>query len=823
MGAAPEGGAEAVAVPATVALPVAQQSASAAGAARGRESKIRTRMLVEPVFRSRRFLGAVLAGLCLAVSPAHSVPVPSPLPVLVVTGRLEALSAVPLSGFWVLRRVDGQPGELIRREIPNRGPSQIELPAGSTWEIALEAEGFWAARQVVVLGPAGGELTREVAVWPLGEVAGLLRVTAPAERLPKTLEVAVLRPAGRRSTIPEGRSGCDLAPELEGRTARFLCRLPATDLDLSFQPSDYAPEYRRAVRIASGKRLDLGELALRKGGSVVGWVEALGGKIEKDRCHARLIPATGPGGAALVRESVESAGRDFVVPPDGAFVFTGLSPGVYRLEVDHPGYARGRAAPISVFAGRETLLRESLKLQRPVPVEIDIVPPRDGFGRPWRVQLSGGPGADRPSKTGFVLNAETDSEGRAKTPNVEPGDYWLSVLDSFGGSHLSDPTFRIDGPGDFVHEVRIEIWTIEGTVRLGEQPLSAKLYFGGRHGNQRAEFWANREGEFQGVLPRLGDWSVDIEAEQPPFRVSYPAKVVPDGEGRGRVEIRLPDTRLTGRVVDEKGSPVGGAYVAVSTEKGLSDLPADDQGAFELRGLSAGRVVLAATSGRGAEQRTSDEASVVLAEGESSPPVTLVLRDGEIWQGRVESPFGPVAGATVSVVALPPGPPARGKAQSDITGAFSIRLPKTVEGAYAVLAAPGFGLKAQRFARAGASLKLAPESGTLILPAPEKSLETAPDGPPLAAELFQDGFPLSRQVLYEWAILHGGRGAPGQVLQRLPELAPGRYRFCVGSAPPVAGLGPEAWAATYARCTEGNLPAGGTLKLTPPTEQEPAN
>lgn len=739
-----------------------------------------------------------------------------PRTALLVTPYMAAKSPVPLRGSWRLRPLEGKDvAHQIDLSAPE--PTRIELPPGSTWEISLEAPGFWAARSVVTVAPDREVTDLAVTIWPLAEVTGELRTESAGDKLPKYFEVAVLRSTKRGPEIPEGRSGCDikpvqLPPEETRRVLRFICKLPGTTLDLSLQAEGYAPIYRLQLGLASGKPLDVGRLDLHKGGSIAGWVEAANGRIEPGKCRARLIPEVGPGGSASGRKEVERGELGVIVPPDGAFQMSGIAPGVYRLEVSLPGYAPRRAGPITVFAGTETLLRQNLILERPFDVEIVVVPARDGFGRPWRVQLSGGAEGERPSGAGYRLDSNVDESGRAKLAGAESGDYWLSVFDSFGHSFLSDPSFRIDGPGPFVREVRLDVWTIEGKVFLGDEPLAASLAFGGRHGLRSVEFSSDREGAFQGVLPKLGTWRVDIEASDPPFRVSRSVEVEGIGDDRGEVEIRLPDTRLVGKVLDEKGMPAADAFVGITVEDGISDLPTDSRGRFELRGLPPGRAILAASRGKGADRQTSDEVSVLLSEKESPLPVTLTLQSGEMWSGRVESPLGPVPGASIMAAALSPdsGPV---RTQSDLSGAFSVRLPRKAKAAYAVVAAPGFGLKAQPFER-GRPLVLGRESGTLSLEFPDRREGGTAS---IGVEIFQDGLLVPRQILFSWGVLQGERGEPGQVFRHLAGMAPGNYRICAGATPPVAGLTIQAWAATYAQCKEGNLASGGTLVLKAPT------
>ena len=69
------------------------------------------------------------------------------------------------------------------------------------------------------------------------------------------------------------------------------------------------------------------------------------------------------------------------------------------------------------------------------------------------------------------------------------------------------------------------------------------------------------EGRFHGILPREGPWKIEVQAAEPAFSTSARAEVDAGRSGKATLDIRLPDTRIFGRVVDEQGKPVARADV----------------------------------------------------------------------------------------------------------------------------------------------------------------------------------------------------------------------------------------------------------------------
>jgi len=715
-----------------------------------------------------------------------------------LAAALKAPSPRPPVGRWVLRPINS--GEPVRVEIRSGQRGFVSLPRDTQWEVGLEAEGFWAPRLSLSIDAKLAGTSLPVAVWPLGAVAGELKLEDRRDKLPKVLEVAVLQPAEKREGgPPNGRSGCDLKPK-DDDTMSFRCLLPATKVDLSFQPEGFAPLYLRGVEISAIKDGQVAPLVLRKGGSVAGWVRVEGGVLAPDLCLARMEPALGPpGGGPRLGQSIQSTANEKAVAPDGSFEFMALRPGVYRLRVEQAGLSPFVSGPIRVLQGIQTLLQDPVVLRAPVDLEVAIVPEADPQGQPWGFML-----ARKSEGHGPSFEGASNEQGIVRARGVEAATYYASIRDAVGNEYWSDPQFAVDGPLSERREVRLDLMSLSGTVQFGDEPLDAVVLFGGRYGTERVRMEAT-EGKFFGALPHGGRWEVEVEWGTPARTSTVTVQVETNGEHRGRVEIDLPATRAFGRVVDTEGKPAGDAVVFAQSESVGLHTVADREGAFEFLGLPEGSFTFSASLGERNERQSSARIRRDVAAEGATGPIVLSLQRSSLWKGRVQSAYGPVAGATVQFVPAPPAPDLGVTVQSDLDGRFEAQLPPQAAEAIAVVAAPGFGLRGARLPKPGGEVQLSAEQGSLTIKLPA---DPTSERPGTVLSVFQDDLFIPVVALVGWARQLGVPLSPNPIV--LPGLAPGRYRACYATrdlALLFAGLvDPQA-------CVGGNLPAGGVLEL----------
>ena len=701
---------------------------------------------------------------------------------------------VPIQGAVVLRPAEGEP---VRVPVPSSGLLSTRLPAGSTWEVAADLPGFWGPRKTLAVGPPEQETRLVLDIWPMGTVSGILKVKQKGLQLPKQVLVKTLAAPAFAKRLPSPKGALDCPVDEKGA---WTCSLPAATFDLVVSAEGFIPHYRWAVEIPAGKTRPLGTLELERGASVAGWAAVEGGAIEPGQCMVRLAPLTSGGADPKAALDVERSTVQKSVGKDGFFQIAGLAAGMYALEVRQPGHSTARVAPVRVLPQAETFLEEPLVLKRLVELSFEISPALDWLGRPWRAQvtrLETGTGNLNP----IVFDGPAAEDGLLAVPGQSPGRFGISILDSLG-NRLANQEMTIADPGSTPERIEVSLFTLEGTVRLGQEPLQARLQFGGRSGAVRIQMESDEEGRFHGVLPHEGDWRVDVEAAEPRLRTAARVDIRADRSGKATVAIELPDTRVFGTVMDEQGKQVPGADVIVLSERVELSEQADPVGAFEVRGLPEGPAWLAAGQGT----RSSGRTFVSLAEGRAVGPVQLRIEPMKRLQGTVVSPLGPVADARVDVIASMPAE-GGGSARTDSGGSFQVEIPEKTQRVVAVVSAPGFALRAFD-AAAGAPLTLAvsEEGGEIEIRLLGDDGEFLRQD--LRVALYQNGLPIPGFVYGQWAH-EQGQPRSSQSL-RIPNVAPGEYRIClVPMRLPLEGDP----AASGAECTSGLLFRGGTLEL----------
>lgn len=703
-------------------------------------------------------------------------------------------SPLPLQGAVVFRPVEGEP---VKVSVTSSAPLSARLPAGTTWEVSADLPGFWMPRKTLTVGRPEQETRLALDLWPTGTVSGKLKVKQKGLPLPKQVLVKTLAaPAfAKRMSAPKGALDCPV-----DENGAWSCSLPAATFDLVVSAEGFIPHYRWAVEIPAGKTLPLGQLVLERGASVAGWAAVEGGAIRPGECLVRLAPLASGGADPNAALDVERSAIEGSVRSDGFFQLAGLAPGTYALEVRQPGHAPARVAPVRVMPRTETFLEAPLVLTRLLDLSFEISPALDWLGRPWRAQVTrieSGTGSPHP----IVFDGSVAEDGRLDIAGQSPGRFTVDVLDSLG-NRLAHQETTVEDPASAPDRIEVSLITLEGRVRLGQEPLQARLWFGGRSGAVNVQMESDEDGRFHGVLPREGDWRVDVEAAEPRLRSRARVDVRADRSGRANAEIALPDTRVFGTVVDEQGRPVPGADVLVLGER--IELPerADPLGTFEVRGLPEGPAWLAAGQGT----RSSGRTFVSLAEGRAVGPVQLRLKPVKRLTGTVVSPLGPVVGAQVDVIASIP-PEGGGSARTGQDGGFEVEIPEKTQRVVAVVSAPGFALRAfDAAAGAPLSLSVSEETGEIEIGLDGDTGELLRQD--LRVALFQNGLPIPAYVYGRWA--HEQGQPRGTQSLRIPNVAPGEYRIClVPMRLPLEGDP----AASGAECASGLLFRGGRLAL----------
>ncbi len=727
---------------------------------------------------------------------------------------LDLKMEVELDSSWTLVATPQIEGAAPLRQ-PMRGtqPVTLSLPVGSLWELSGELAGFWVKRQpLAVASPPEGQPVQKQQVrlelWPLGTVRGSLRhaeKAAKKEPWPKQVVLQTISTPAvlRRPASPAGSKLCPVA-----RDGTWRCEVPAGKLDVTLLAEGFTPAYYWGIEVPPLGERELPPLVLHKGASVAGWVAIDGGKIDPESCVARLSPAANCAADLTEALRLSSTAVEQKVGAEGFLHFKDLAPGHYALEVRQPGYATAFVNLIQVVAGQESFLKEPLILTRPLELRLEIHPALDLDGHRWRIRAYSLAGAAaNAGQPRVVFDGTADDQGLVVLKDLSPGEVRVAISDLRGNRLFNNRTKPWLVDTSQVRRIEIPQIQLAGSLHLGEEPLAATLYFGGRSGDERVQLHSDEKGRFAGVLPREGPWRVQVMAQEPQLDTMAVAEVHAGESGEAFVALKLPDNRLTGRLLDVTGLPVSHGQVIV-TGKSIALFQwktADERGAFEFRALPAGTVSLMGDDGENACQ--AGPLMVTMPEAGAVGPIELRCRKKKVIAGTVVSARGPGVGVRVIVRGLPPKL-AGGEAISGSDGTFSLEVPADLEQAIVSMQATGYGFQ-QRPVRLGAEplrLTLKEGTGELKLHLPNFADLRRQE---FQLALFQEGTEVPLALL---TTRSSPATEPGTTsVEIISQLAPGHYAACLRKMAATPLSAPEA--VDPSQCASGLLAPGQQLTL----------
>lgn len=692
----------------------------------------------------------------------------------------------------------------------------VEVDAGAVYEVRAAVAGWWSEPSAVFVTDAAAHVVGRL--WPAGTVKGAFSRDGDATPPAVTLAFQPVEGPEKSEQQPSGTAPCVVQEQ------EFACELPAGRHHLALRSQGFLPHYRWDVKVAPAETRDLGRITFRPGSALTGKITAAADQFEASQAQVTLEPVARdqltPGG----RDGGELAIRKTRPNIWGHFSFEGLPPGAYGITVTHPEFAPASLSPITVEAGREATLVQPIELRPPATFVLKVLPAHDPYREAWRIALLHRHPIRGAWDTVFA-DAVLGEDGSLVRRGLAEGSYRVVIRDS-RGNHYAGTKFELSADSPPL-EVELEAVAVEGEVWLGEkEPLSAELFFGGRRGAERIAVHSSTDGSFATVLPRAGKWVVDVESADPPVTARLRDVVVerpPAGEA-ATVRIMVPDTRLEGKVVNERHQPVPGAMVTVlaRASQGVVQRPAGADGGFAFRGLTPGRVDVEASAETEEGELHSGRLGLSLDSGRAAPPVTLVLRQSHRVHGRVLGPSGEGV-AYASVLALPDWtqgylPLVLPDSVTDLEGRFTLATGRDAPVHLLLVQPPGFVAKVVRVAR-GPRNQLEPIhvsqlGGTLTVDAGQASEGGTRDSTLLF--LWWDGNPIDRlDILAPWATAHGGWAvAEGRLT--IPRLAPGTVRVCqLSQAEVFAALGGAAPPPT-APCAHGTLQPYAELVLSLP-------
>ena len=651
-------------------------------------------------------------------------------------------------------------------EVP--GLLDLDLEPGSVWRLAVASRHFWAAPKIISVGerPAMERLQ----VWPTARVVGEIEVER-TEEVPAEIELRFeSRPADEHK-IARSSVACPV----EGR--RYECDLPATLLDLRLRARGFVSHYFWDVELSSKTQHEMVTSFLRRGGSIVGWVEIEDSSESFDAARVTLSREI----ASAIEDETASRrraalGLEAKVNPRGFFELVGVPEGLYAVTVEHPAFAPGRASPIKVRAGAESELYHPIQLRKAVTLELAVRPPRPISARRWGIELLRL--GESPGHLDQAADGLTSEGGTWKQAGLAPGDYVLRVSDGPEAAWYHESLSLPVGVETVSLQLDLPAEGLVGRVLVGSEPLAAELYFGAFHGAVRIAAQSDREGRFEVLVPMRESWTVDVYARDQQISQRF-QDVIPepgDSEGIRWLELVIPDTIVEGTVVDAQQRPVEGARVQASGRGGGQTQESDHEGAFVLRGLRPGEYGLSAASEDG-RSRSAIRQIEINAE-DPSPPVELVLTENRQIVGQVIGPSGSgVVGAKIvglieqsSQQMISFEVP---EAVTDAAGSFSMEVPDLTEGVLLTTFAPGFAarqIRADSRSPEPVLIPVEPHGGTLRIRHGETVNRSM-------LRIFKTWLLPMHFSLTNWAQLHGELNETTGVYS-VPMLEPGYYQVC---------------------------------------------
>ncbi|HWW61991.1 MAG TPA: carboxypeptidase regulatory-like domain-containing protein, partial [Thermoanaerobaculia bacterium] len=492
-----------------------------------------------------------------------------------------------------------------------------------SYAISIEARDFYSSGAVIDDGEPFAVDAPPGTVKLLATADGYLPETSEMlVELGKTAEVTIALSRGRsvhgRVTAASGAPIAEASIEAQN-DVRYAHA--ATDDDGEFELNDLP---REAVTLAvqhSGfvtRRVIVGEgdaradVVLSRGRKVTGRVVTSNGEpVAEASVYANSAAHAADSQSARTAEN-------------GTFEMEGLADGRYTFIGTKEGYSAGKIEDVDVTAAA------------PIVIALSNDEPKGAL----HGTVEGFVGSS--AMYGSVI-ATTEGEGSAqgvinrdgtfRVENVFAGD--VTVHASAGGlrGDLESSTEHVTlAPGADASvnlKFRTDI-TIRGVVTEDGTPATGRrVSFDDASGNSSASASTDGAGAYEvlGLIP--GDYKVSIGTQRGPFVTSYQVA------GSATFDIRIELSRIEGRVVDEEGSPVSGATIALDDRNVLSDA----SGAFSFS-LPAGKYTLVASKRGYGETRFESETggaplTVTLARGEELRVRVVDARDGTTLAGYV--------------------------------------------------------------------------------------------------------------------------------------------------------------------------------------------
>src|ERR1051326_8323521 len=405
--------------------------------------------------------------------------------------------------------------------------SPIALAPGQ-WFVSANAPGFWGEPRLVTVTDQAADVALEL------EPATRLHARVKLPRDARAGEMTIHLQMTDRNV----RSRSVVCPITDGRAD---CEVRAGEQHLAFRIPGYATLFRWNEPLAA-PRADLGILTFKRGSTFSGRVEMPAAK------NAKVDIILAPFSIAQENELqiARKNGARLTAQPNarGFFAFN-VAPGRYLVHAVS-GDLMSDEVEVNVIDGRESVLRDTLRLSPLSKLAVNVHPALDPWNKHWRVTIRRENGSER--------TEIASSEGKAEFASLSPGGYNVTVHRSDEDNWYSD---TIDIDGDKSIDAAIEITRVRGSVTLGDQPLAARVTFVSGRG-VRLPLWSKSDGSFVTLLPKVKDnkwWHVEIESSAAHVARTLNDVTLADTDSpEASVDLHLPASTIEGVVVDRSGA-----------------------------------------------------------------------------------------------------------------------------------------------------------------------------------------------------------------------------------------------------------------------------
>ena len=629
---------------------------------------------------------------------------------------------------------------------------QVTVPATesrSGWFASARSEGWWSSTAYI----APDEREVSLTLVPEGVVRFAIDGTDRGVDLLRTGQVWIAGQIGSRGVrLERGLYGgpCEVDREPDRREVLIACPFARDEtVDLRVRLGPFLPVLSSEVTVTADT--DLGLIEPVRGAAVTGSVVGDDGASRRFSLGQRNAPLT--------------FGWSAWTDPGGIFTFEGLSPGTYELRL---AGSDGDSWPVRIESLNDRIdlgqlvsatgNRLAVSFVAPIVLEIDNL-------RPALYAATLHTNGDVKQRGRRFENWERGEDDSFIWRGLPEGDYQLWVEDN-RGNRWHREVVRSYGWDHFF--VELNAIPLVGRIKRGGEPLENVLvWFGGLFDVERNAFRTREEGRFAGLLPRDGHWFVHVTPapDCDPCEGPWEAggwgdfddseingaglfEIEPDSDGIARVNIELPGSVVSGRVVRpdfETGSlePVDRAYVWVSAvgevagesydyrQPGSWRRKTDASGTFEITGLPEWEYTISADGSVGGRELKSQPLRLSVAEDDRIEDLELRLEDRRPVTVIVRSGGVPVLGAQVFFLYPPGTARVEGGAYTRGAGEATDYVSLEAEFVDVVVRAEGFGMNGWRFdVRDGAPVEihLSADRGSLRVPAGWDARLEAPGG-----------------------------------------------------------------------------------------------